>query len=644
MTENLTLREQLFKEAPKLHASLMRSWDIAEKGWFSAIQGNKGSFNSIPHLQNVEAYADDILSQTSKKDAPRGANLRLNPVDKYLLLASILFHDLGRTNPKCDYHGEESQRMLEKNYADFGIDSKRLASVIGTICCYHECSDETRKTLHLHDVDIAPYGVIRVERLAVLLTFLDELDGAYRRVYPHYLSTDPSNMIPEFRRSTSDVRVDVSTMTVISCVDIENQDLRKTQKEESNTIDNETAFWTDDSKKNKSTNPKTWEEVTVSFNDKFWKYLKWTKEETNKITTFFEKVCSGFNTADDVQKRKLFSEYVSWATVNYLVSKLKETNPSNQNNENVEVNADIDSIIKYLKKQRKSDEKPLQSELENSIDITERFNQDNPKNTVSEKLDEILEKSVTKIIDRLRVSGRKTDEKTEEKTAKKAEESIEEGTAFFALEYSDASFLPQLKSFDMDFTFSSWPYLGLLGFLHVAIPDDEFKGDNKVISDRVKFVALASSVHESIKKIENCVTGKLSNYGLPFKAWVLEHDEHLFTWDGCETFEASLSIEFLKEIAERMWRLSAGTFGRAPFNYHTLASKLRIDDIVRVKTAVRRIAIIARQAEPEGPHSIIQHSDSEWWWDAPKGVKYGLRDLLSRIEQLKEPKYANPFT
>lgn len=45
----------------------MRNWDIAWQEWLFALDVNQDSFNSYPHLRNVEDYLDELVT------APEGA-------------------------------------------------------------------------------------------------------------------------------------------------------------------------------------------------------------------------------------------------------------------------------------------------------------------------------------------------------------------------------------------------------------------------------------------------------------------------------------------------------------------------------------------------------------------------------------------
>ena len=155
----------------------------------------------------------------------------------------------------------------------------------------------------------------------------------------------------------------------------------------------------------------------------------------------------------------------------------------------------------------------------------------------------------------------------------------------------------------------------------------------------------------------NPLKDKLSTLGLPFRAWVLEYDGHLFKCyrddkkkiQTPETFEASFTQEFLCEVVDCMWQLSAGTFSRTPYSYDTLAARLRTRNVAKVRLAVRRISIVTRYTTKddngtETHHDIIHFSDSQWWWNSGKKPEdentapgHGLHDIHHRISCLEKP-------
>ncbi len=541
------LRTQLERESPELHASLMRSWEIARKEWLPAMPSKNGSFNSLPHLENVERYADALLAQVDGDHAPFCA-LQLTPCEKYILLAAVLFHDLGRVNDNGGgTHGDISQTMLANEYAHYGIENKHLSNIIGKVCQYHDCKD--KQNVPLLDRDIAPYGVIRVEHLAVLLAFCDNLDGAYKRVRPHYLSKNPTNLIEGFRKSTTNIRANVSTMTVVTCVDRD-----------------------------------------------------------------------PINLANIVWKDIIFKWNANACVCNPLSGKAKD--------EKIQARNIINEIHKYPQRFREALSKGVQFVFRKKDDpskIDNTYYQSKGFFSFPELKQEQAQESVKSLLP-----------------------SFNPNDADCAIKCDWLCYRKNVNSENL------LPYLILLG---VAYTDSEQWKTRKSDDDfnLNKFLAIAADVHTNSRNLED-LKNNLSEYGLPFLAWVLEYQDHLFTWDGRETFEASLNRSFLLEMVERMWRLSAGTFGRTPFSYDTLAAKLRVDDTERVKCAVRRISILSRHPHPpqdeekRPSHPVIHYTAQHWWWQAgdtfnERKVDTGHRfaDLHKRISELAEPHYKNPF-
>ena len=159
------------------------------------------------------------------------------------------------------------------------------------------------------------------------------------------------------------------------------------------------------------------------------------------------------------------------------------------------------------------------------------------------------------------------------------------------------------------------PYLALLDFARLKLPEapkqmTEEEKKKEVMDARLQLVNLASNVRKNSKKI-NDDKSQLARFGLTFRAWVLELEEHLFTWYGQETFEAVLTKQFLKLLATRMWELSTGILGGVTFSYETLAAKVRERDIWRVKLGVNRLAVVTRHKKTEGEKkrgAVIKHS------------------------------------
>ena len=209
------LRDYLNAEMDELYAALMRSWQIALDEWLPALGTELGSFNSYPHLRNVENYLDRFIGEGAEK-----LRVDLTPTEVYVLLASVLLHDIGRIIPKPPLsktlpeksHAALSREIITQHRGDLGIPSQELANVIGLICAYHAPSNDderARLAAELQTVAIDPYGEIRQRLLATLLTLADYLDSAFTRVIPHYLiRSEHSKIIGAFRSIVTGVSID----------------------------------------------------------------------------------------------------------------------------------------------------------------------------------------------------------------------------------------------------------------------------------------------------------------------------------------------------------------------------------------------------------------------------------------------------
>jgi len=124
------------------------------------------------------------------------------------------------------------------------------------------------------------------------------------------------------------------------------------------------------------------------------------------------------------------------------------------------------------------------------------------------------------------------------------------------------------------------------------------------------------------------IKGTLASFNMPAQSWLFEYNEHLYTWQGKETFEPIFYKEWLQSVIKAMWRMSVSVFGHSDFSYESLAAQLREPDIQRIRMAVRRIAIVTERMiiEPDPTEeSAIWYSDQTWRWNA-----FCMRDGLCR--------------
>ena len=209
-----TLRTRLEQSDPGLHAALERSWQIALDGWLAATVPHHGSYNSAPHLRNMENYLDHVVPGFQELPSRRD-RLALRPAEIYLLLAAVLFHDLGRAQGGTA-HGQASKTMLRENWAQLGVPSEELARILGGMAAYHDdleahVGGSVSSSPQLHDVVVGPHGRLRVRPLAALIVLADNMDSAYTRAFPSYLmSEDPTDFKGQYRRRIRGIEVDHS--------------------------------------------------------------------------------------------------------------------------------------------------------------------------------------------------------------------------------------------------------------------------------------------------------------------------------------------------------------------------------------------------------------------------------------------------
>lgn len=240
----ISLRDQLKEESPELYHALVKSWDIGVNQWLPAILPSHDSYNSYPHLRNLEQHLENIIDAVNSKLA---CKVILKPCEKYIILCAILFHDMGRVLEEQDEkgsinfreikladgseeqprnHAEASSLMIQKDWARYGIYSEELADVLQKICFYHDPPPlEKNPELVLKNKRIDPYGYIREKELCSLLVLIDQMDNAYQRAEPKYIKPiDESGVKAAFRHHIKSVTYDpIAQMLVISTDSLNNK-------------------------------------------------------------------------------------------------------------------------------------------------------------------------------------------------------------------------------------------------------------------------------------------------------------------------------------------------------------------------------------------------------------------------------------
>jgi hypothetical protein len=201
------LRERLRSESPALYAALERSWEVAFEEWLSAVNLNNDSFNSYPHIRNLENYLDKLM--VAWKRCHSTSSEPFSPLETYVLLVSILLHDIGRTKVS-NGHGKESRKLVIGNWPLLGIPSEELALTIGKICEFHDEAPLSAQSQlpSLSTVVIDPYGTIRERELAATLTLLDHMDASFRRTVADFIKPE-KDTVGAFRKRIRGVDIDL---------------------------------------------------------------------------------------------------------------------------------------------------------------------------------------------------------------------------------------------------------------------------------------------------------------------------------------------------------------------------------------------------------------------------------------------------
>ena len=231
----MTLKDILEERNTNISASYLSSYDridsIAKEEWLPTVEPINDTFNSLPHLENIIHIINEMIPTEMMKT--------LSSAEIYILLCSILLHDIGKAYLKKSdksklnkIHPIRSCKIISNNYERLGIINEDFAKYIAIVVCSHgwdkphdgavlplnemqqqnniecgRCNDNCglcviykpkREKIHLH-------------RIAALLRIGDELENGYQRVVPDWLkefdNKDTTSNCGEarlgFNRSTS---------------------------------------------------------------------------------------------------------------------------------------------------------------------------------------------------------------------------------------------------------------------------------------------------------------------------------------------------------------------------------------------------------------------------------------------------------
>lgn len=494
-----TLRDELRQRIPQLHDALEQSWERAYDGWLASIPAKLDSFNSYPHLRNLENHLERIVSAHY---AHYGDDFQplLTPPELYVVLSSILFHDIGRA-VSVGRHGGASARIVKTRYADLGIPSQALADSIAKICRFHDLPPRYASA-ELHELattSVDPYGSIRIRNLAALLTLLDHMDGTVRRAVPDEIRRlNETELVGAFRKVVRDV-----------VVDLEGQ---------------------------------------------------------------FVKVVLGEVFAHPDPHEGQFAQYAThldpgtpgpYAHLQTTVLTADGKDPV--------LNARLVASAEFVASQG----------------TWKRIGQSAGPRPV--------------ILDAAQINSLTNNGMITMAEARELQAQARSGTV------NTAS--PDYQHLVIPDGSPSWPPWLLLGMILKDTREN------------------AVAIHP--------ITETLASMGLPVRAWLIEHNDRLYTPAGRQTHEPLLTTKQLEDTAMAMWHLSTTVFGESTFTFGTLSSALRDPDIRRVRRAVRRLGVLT--------DGSVWCDTTTWRWtrttNGTGACRFlGIDPVLERIRKLGSPR------
>jgi len=195
-----------------LYAALEQIRENADNTWLSQLgAGHHRTYTGVPHVNNVENNLDKAVPDRLKE--------RFSPTEVFLLLASVLLHDIGKVNsrdPQMRDHGFWSCLQISMNWPALRIPDAECARWLAILACSHtwrspgpqdqclgvQIAQERGLGLpdlpcecRAHELDVryeATDGPVRLGWLAAMLRLADEVDNQVSRIVPDCYATGPA--------------------------------------------------------------------------------------------------------------------------------------------------------------------------------------------------------------------------------------------------------------------------------------------------------------------------------------------------------------------------------------------------------------------------------------------------------------------
>ncbi len=191
-----------------LYSAYNRMYAEALSSWLPQLGAAEGAHQGIPHIANVEAHIEAAI--------PEGVKKNLIPTELFLLLASILLHDIGKIRAEGENdaptkgHAKLSCLEIQEQWPYLRIPRRRLAKWCAILACSHAwktpkppsgCEFRAGNGCDFHcepgrfsDLSLTPdteEGRVRLAWIASLLRLGDEVDNKETRAIVHWLREVP---------------------------------------------------------------------------------------------------------------------------------------------------------------------------------------------------------------------------------------------------------------------------------------------------------------------------------------------------------------------------------------------------------------------------------------------------------------------
>jgi KaiC/GvpD/RAD55 family RecA-like ATPase len=217
-----------------LHGEFLHIEKTAYETWVPLLGHQKGSHNGPKHLRGVEEQICSLMRRVPEID--------LTPIESYILLCGVLFHDVGKcvqnghrnryltsvrryfqafqrqglaeNADRKDGRGEIHHAVVSAGFVNnerdtIGLSDEGIADLVALVCAAHHgpTARHLLKIKRLDDSYLDQFGRVRIGWLCALLALGDDLDNSYHRVTPDW--AEGGQAVGRFRAGLAGCEVDL---------------------------------------------------------------------------------------------------------------------------------------------------------------------------------------------------------------------------------------------------------------------------------------------------------------------------------------------------------------------------------------------------------------------------------------------------